>query len=94
MIRILAAMLMLAGCSAASSLPDHPLVGVWEGKTALTLKTAEYQHGPDSGQWTAGSAELRYKTATGQKGRCDYVLTGRVLVISDCRLAGRYTRAQ
>ena len=27
MTRILAATLMLAGCSAASSLPDHPLVG-------------------------------------------------------------------
>jgi hypothetical protein len=92
MIRILAATLLLAGCSAASSLPDHPLVGVWEGKTALTLKNTEYQHGTDTGQWTAGSTELRYKTASGQKGRCDYALTGRILVISSCRLAGRYTR--
>jgi hypothetical protein len=92
MIRILAATLALAGCSAAGGLPDHPLVGTWQGQTPLTLKTTEYRYGAETGYWTAGSGEIRYKTISGRQERCGYSLTGRVLVVSDCRLAGRYTR--
>jgi hypothetical protein len=92
MARILAATLLLAGCTAAGNPPDHPLVGVWQGSTSLTLKTTEYQYGLETGYWTAGSNELRYKTASGRKERCGYALTGRTLVVSGCRLAGRYTR--
>jgi hypothetical protein len=90
--RILAATLMLGGCAAASGLPDHPLVGNWQGEKSLILKNTEYQHGMETGYWTAGRDEIRYKTSSGQKERCDYSLTGRVLVVSSCRLAGRYTR--
>jgi hypothetical protein len=92
MIRTLTAMLMLAGCTAAGVPPDHPLVGTWRGEKALTLKTTEYQHGTETGYWTAGRNEIRYKTASGKQARCDYSLTGRVLVVSGCPLAGRYAR--
>ena len=92
MIRTLAATLMLAGCSAAGGPPDHPLVGSWQGQTPLRLKSTEYQYGAETGHWTAGSNEIRYKTATGKQERCGYSLTGRVLVVSGCRLAGQYTR--
>ena len=92
MIRILAATLVLAGCTAAGNPPDHPLVGAWHGKTSLTLKNTEYQFGVETGYWTASRNEIRYKTTAGQQERCEYALTGRVLVVSGCRLAGRYTR--
>ena len=92
MIRILAATLVLAGCTAAGNPPDHPLVGAWQGKTSLTLKNTEYQFGVETGYWTASRNEIRYKTTAGQQERCEYALTGRVLVVSGCRLAGRYTR--
>jgi hypothetical protein len=89
---IITATLMLAGCTATGGPPNHPLVGTWQGEPSLTLKNTEYQYGMETGYWTAGRNEIRYKTAAGQQGRCDYALTGRVLVVSDCRLAGRYTR--
>ena len=92
MIRILAATLMLAGCTGAGNPPDHPLVGTWQGERPLTLMNTEYQHGTETGFWTAGRKDLRYKTASGKQARCDYSLTGRVLVVRDCGLAGRYTR--
>jgi hypothetical protein len=92
MMWILAATLMLGGCAAASGLPDHPLVGSWQGEQSLTLKNSEYQYGAETGHWTAGRDEIRYKTSGGKQERCGYSLAGRVLVVSGCRLAGRYTR--
>ncbi|HEX5959350.1 MAG TPA: hypothetical protein VFY92_11950 [Hyphomicrobiaceae bacterium] len=92
MTRCLAIALLLAGCAAADSLPDHPLVGSWQGTTSLTLKTTEYQYGMETGYWSAGRKDFRYKTAGGRQERCAYSLAGRVLVMTGCRLAGRYTR--
>lgn len=92
MIRILAATLVLGGCAAASGPPNHPLMGAWQGETSLTLKNTEYQYGMETGYWTAGRDEIRYKTSAGKQERCAYSLTGRALVVSGCRLAGRYTR--
>jgi hypothetical protein len=90
-------MLLLAGCAAAGNPPDHPLVGAWQGEKPLTLKTTEYQFGSsETGFWSAGRNDFRYKKAVaaadGAQERCDFSLTGRVLVMSGCRLAGRYTR--
>jgi hypothetical protein len=92
MIRIIAATLMLGGCAAATGMPDHPLVGTWQGEKSLTLKNSEYQFGMETGHWTGGRDEIRYKTSGGAQERCHYALTGRVLVVSGCRLAGRYMR--
>ena len=92
MTRILTAMLMLAGCAPAGGPPDHPLVGTWQGEKSLTLKTTEYQYGMETGYWTGGSREIRYKTASGKQQRCDYSLTGRQLVVTGCGFAGKYTR--
>jgi hypothetical protein len=92
MIRVLIATLMLAGCTAAGNPPDHPLVGTWRGERSLTLKNTEYRYGAETGYWTAGRKDLRYKTASGKQARCDYSLTGRTLVVRGCGLAGRYTR--
>jgi hypothetical protein len=94
MIRILTAMLVLAGCSAPGGPPDHPLVGKWQGQRPLTLKTTEYQFGAETGYWTAGRNDIRYKTESGKQERCDYSLSGRVLVVGGCRLAGQYRRVQ
>jgi hypothetical protein len=93
MIRTLAAMLVLAGCTAGRP-PDHPLVGTWQGAKSLTLKNTEYRYGAETGYWTAGRNEIRYKTDSGKQARCDYSLTGRVLVVGGCGLAGRYTRVR
>ena len=90
--RSLAVTLLLAGCTAAGNQPDHPLVGTWQGERALTLRTTEYQFGSETGYWTAGRSDFRFKRASGSQERCDFSLTGRVLVMSGCRLAGRYTR--
>ena len=90
--RYLALTLMLAGCTASGMPPDHPLVGTWQGERHLTLKTTEYRYGSESGFWTAGRNDFRYKSASGTQEKCDFSLTGRVLVMSGCRLAGRYTR--
>jgi hypothetical protein len=97
--RCLALTLLLAGCAAPSGPPDHPLVGTWHGEKPLTLKTTEYQFGSETGFWSAGSNDFRYKKAAAAgpltnaaSERCDFSLTGRVLVMSGCRLAGRYTR--
>src|SRR5262245_12147836 len=96
--RCLALTLLLAGCTAAGNPPDHPLVGTWEGERSLTLKTTEYRFGSETGYWSAGRSDFRFKkgaaTPVGSQERCDYSLTGRVLVMSGCRLAGRYTRTQ
>jgi hypothetical protein len=94
--RCLALTLLLAGCVAPSSPPDHPLVGKWQGQKPLTLKTTEYQFGSEIGFWSAGRYDFRYKKASGalqgSQERCDFSLYGRVLVMTGCRLAGRYTR--
>jgi len=95
--RCLALTLLLAGCAAPSSPPDHPLVGTWQGEKPLTLKNTEYQFGSETGFWSAGRKDFRYKKTEGAVSnttpeRCDFSLTGRVLVMSGCRLAGRYTR--
>jgi hypothetical protein len=67
-------------------------VGNWQGEKVLTLRTTEYQYGFETGFWSAGRNEFRYKKESGAQERCDFSLTGRVLVMSGCRLAGRYTR--
>ena len=92
--RCLVLTLMLAGCTASSGTPDHPLVGMWQGEKSLTLKNTDYRYGTESGFWSADRKEFRYKTASGAQEKCDFSLTGRVLVMSGCRLAGRYTRTQ
>jgi hypothetical protein len=86
-------MLLLAGCTAAGSPPDHPLVGTWQGERTLTLKTTVDQYGSETGYWSAGRTEFSYKKGSGNQERCAFSLTGRVLVMSSCRLAGRYNRA-
>jgi hypothetical protein len=95
--RALALTLLLAGCTSAGNPPDHPLVGTWQGEKSLTLKTTEYRVGSETGYWSAGSSDFRFKKGAatplgGAQERCDYSLTGRVLVMTGCRLAGRYTR--
>jgi hypothetical protein len=85
-------MLTLAGCMAAGGPPDHPLVGTWQGPKALKLMTSDYQYGSETGFWSADRREFRYKKVAGTQERCDFSLTGRELVMSGCRLAGRYTR--
>ncbi len=94
--RCLAVTLLLAGCAAPASPPDHPLVGTWQGDKSLTLKTTEYQYGSETGFWSAGRTDFRYKKANppDTQERCDFSLTGRVLVMSGCRLSGRYTRTR
>lgn len=92
--RILAATLLLAGCTGAGNPPDHPLVGRWQGTKRLTLKNTEYRYGAETGYWTADRKEFRYKTGSGREGHCSFSLTGRVLVMKGCHLAGRYTRTQ
>jgi hypothetical protein len=90
--RYLALTLLLAGCTASGGMPDHPLVGTWQGEKTLTLKTEDYRYGSETGYWSAGRNEFRYKTESGTRESCNFSLTGRVLVMSGCRLAGRYTR--
>ena len=101
MYKTAALLALLAGCAAPGNPPDHPLVGTWKGAKPLTLKTTEYQFGSETGFWSAGRKDFRYKKASnaskvpwasGTEERCDFSLTGRVLVMSGCRLAGRYTR--
>jgi hypothetical protein len=92
MYRCSALALLLAGCTAAGNPPDHPLVGIWQGEKALTLTTTEYRYGAETGYWSAGRSDFRFKKASGTSERCDFSLTGRVLVMSACRLAGRYNR--
>lgn len=90
--RCLMLTLLLAGCTASSGTPNHPLVGTWQGEKTLTLKTTDYRYGTETGFWTAGHSDFRYKTASGTQETCSFSLTGRTLVMSGCRLAGSYTR--
>jgi uncharacterized cupin superfamily protein len=92
--RTLTVTLMLAGCTAAGGPPNHPLVGSWQGEKALMLANTEYRFGSETGYWSATRSEFRYKRASGDQERCDFSLNGRTLVMSGCRLAGRYTRTE
>jgi hypothetical protein len=92
--RSLALALLLAGCTASGGPPDHPLVGSWQGERPLTLGNTQYRLGSETGYWSATRSEFRYKRASGAEERCDFSLNGRTLVMSGCRLAGRYTRTQ
>jgi len=92
--RSLAIALLLAGCTTSEGAPEHPLVGTWQGGKTLKLSTAEYSYGSETGHWTAGRSDFRYKKSAGSQERCNYSLAGRALVLSDCRLAGNYTRMQ
>jgi hypothetical protein len=87
-----ALMLLLSGCTAAGSPPNHPLVGTWQGDKTLTLETTKYVYGSETGFWSADRNEFSFKKGSGSKERCAFSLTGRVLVMTGCRLAGRYTR--
>jgi hypothetical protein len=94
MLPILALALLLAGCTTPYGAPNHLLVGNWQSTKTLTLTTTEYALGPERGRWTAGDNDFRYKKAGGAQEQCSYTLhmSGKVLFLSDCRLAGRYTR--
>jgi hypothetical protein len=90
--RILVLALLLASCASPEGQPEHPLGGTWRGSKTLKLSTTEYSFGSETGYWTAGLRDFRYKKAGGPQERCSYSLTGRTLALSDCRLAGQYTR--
>jgi hypothetical protein len=96
MYRSLILTLTLAGCSTPMGPPPHPIAGsTWQGQKTLTLTTTEYTYDAETGHWTAGSKEFRYKGVEGKEWpqeRCNLSYTGRLMVLSDCRLAGRYTR--
>jgi hypothetical protein len=94
MTRMLAIALFLASCTTAEGPPQHPLVGTRHGNQTLNLAATEYVHGTETGSWTAGRSDFRYKKAGGVAERCNFSLTGRTLVLSDCRLAGEYIRAR
>jgi hypothetical protein len=94
----LAVILLLGGCAASEGPPVHPLAGTWQGDKVLTLTLTEYSYGSEKGSWTADRSVFRYKTADGTRGnaqaseRCNFSLAGRVLTLSNCRIAGRFTR--
>ena len=58
----------------------------------LVLTTTEYAYERESGSWTADSKEFRYQRQGGAPERCNMSITGRTLVLTGCRFAGRYTR--
>jgi len=92
--RKLALALLLAGCTTSDGPPEHPLVGTWQGGKTLELTTTEYSYGSETGHWTAGRSDFRYQKAAGAQERCNYSLTGKALALSECRLAGHYTRTR
>ena len=92
-------MVTLSGCVAGGP-PDHPLTATWQGEKTLELSPAGYRFGEEFGSWSVDKQILRFvrNDPGGQpvrrgEERCNYSLNGRVLMVSDCRLAGRYTRA-
>ena len=97
--RIAAAIaLALAGCTASEGPPAHPLVGTWEGPKVLTLSVTEYTYGgSERGAWTADRSTFKYAKsdmALNKQERCVFSLIGRDLSLTDCRIAGRFTRVQ
>lgn len=86
--------LAFAGC-ASSSQPPHPLMGAWQGQKMLVLGLSEYSFGDEHGQWTADSGTFRFKVrdSAGPAEKCTFSMTGPSLVLSGCRLAGRYRRS-
>ena len=88
-------LLVLAGCVSASQ-PSHPLMGTWQGQETLVLGVTEYRFGGEHGHWTADSKTFRYKIRDELKAaeKCTFSMTGPRLILSDCRLAGRYRRSE
>jgi hypothetical protein len=91
--------IMLSGCVAGGGPPDHPLTATWQGAKTLELSATGYRFGDEFGAWSVEKQTLRLVRDTGgepaRKGeeRCSYSLNGRILIVSDCRFAGRYVRA-
>lgn len=96
--RIAALALVLAGCTASGGPPAHPLVGNWEGPKQLSLGVTEYTYGgTERGAWTADRVAFKYAKSDvppAKQERCTFVLVGRDLSLTDCRIAGRFTRIQ
>ena len=97
--RCLALTLLLAGCAAQPA--ARRTIPWWEPGMARSRSRSRPRNissGRETGFWSAGRNDFRYKkSAAGPltnaaSERCDFSLTGRVLVMSGCRLAGRYTR--
>jgi hypothetical protein len=65
----------------------------------LELSEAGYRFGDEFGVWSVEKQTLRLvrdpggEPARKTEERCTYSLNGRVLMVSDCRFAGRYVRA-
>jgi hypothetical protein len=70
-------------------------MGAWQGQKPLVLSVSEYSFGDEHGHWTADSRTFRYKMHDAGKAaeQCIFSMTGSRLVLSDCRLAGRYRRS-
>jgi hypothetical protein len=90
--------IMVSGCVAGGP-PDHPLTATWQGTKTLELSAVGYRSGDEFGSWSVDKQTIRIvRDPSGQptekaEERCNYSLNGRVLIVSDCRLAGRYVRA-
>jgi hypothetical protein len=91
--------MMVSGCVAGGP-PDHPLTATWHGAKTLELSAAGYRFGDEFGSWSVDKQTLRLikgdpvgQPAAAGEERCNYSLNGRVLFVTDCRLAGRYLRA-
>jgi hypothetical protein len=96
--RVVALALVLAGCTVSEGPPAHPLVGTWQGPKQLTLGITEYDYGGiERGSWTADRVNFKYAKSDlpgSKQERCTFVLIGRELSLTDCRIAGRFTRIQ
>jgi len=59
-----------------------------------------YSYGLERGHWSADRSSFRYVKADDTPAigrtyeRCSFSIIGRALVLSDCRMAGRFTRMQ
>ena len=64
------------------------------------LTASEYNYGSERGHWSADRSSFRYVKADDTPAigrtyeRCSFSIIGRALVLTDCRMAGRYTRMQ
>jgi hypothetical protein len=87
--------LLLAGCTTPMGPPPHPIAGTtWKGDKTLVLTTTEYVYESESGSWTADTKEFRYRRHGGAPERCSMTIVGRAMILSGCRLAGRFTRQE